>query len=386
MRIEIISTGDEIVTGLVVDTNAAWLSALLLEQGWQVRRRLTVGDNLTDLKTVLQESASRAEVVLVCGGLGPTADDLTAQAAAEAFGQPLTLFPDWLATIEARYASRGRTMPTSNAKQAWLPQDCEILDNPVGTACGFVVTHPASHGLSRLFFTPGVPFEFKQMVGEQIMPRLKVLASARADTELRRFYTFGVSESALSDMLDAEPWPAGIELGYRSSMPLIELKLIGHGASAADMESAERRLLDTIRPWLVGSGDTEPAQQILALLQDKPLTLLEGESGGALLALCHGHPRLEANFSTQLADELAQLPTADAGLQLTIGREGAEGVPLLLSANGMHIGQTVKVSHPDPESRRKILAFAALDMLRRHMLGEPVLGDYLTLARTAQRS
>ncbi|WP_081805834.1 signal recognition particle-docking protein FtsY [Aeromonas media] len=134
MRIEIISTGDEIVTGLVVDTNAAWLSALLLEQGWQVRRRLTVGDNLADLKAALQESASRAEVVLVCGGLGPTADDLTAQAAAEAFGQPLTLFPDWLATMAERYASRGRTMAQSNTKQAWLPRDCEILDNPVGTA------------------------------------------------------------------------------------------------------------------------------------------------------------------------------------------------------------------------------------------------------------
>ncbi|MGL4506185.1 MAG: competence/damage-inducible protein A, partial [Aeromonas sobria] len=132
-------------------------------------------------------------------------------------------------------------------------------------------------------------------------------------------------------------------------------------------------------------GDTEPAQQILALLQGRPLTLLEGESGGALLALCHGYPRLEARFSAQLADELAQLPTADAGLQLTIGREGSEGVPLQLSADGKQIGQTVKVSHPDPESRRKILAFAALDMLRRHLLGEPILGDYLTLARTAQR-
>ncbi|HEH9441086.1 TPA: CinA family nicotinamide mononucleotide deamidase-related protein [Aeromonas sobria] len=381
MRIEIISTGDEIVTGLVVDTNAAWLSALLLEQGWQVRRRLTVGDNLADLKAVLQESASRAEVVLVCGGLGPTADDLTAQVAAEAFGQPLTLFPDWLATITARYASRGRPMAQSNAKQAWLPQGCEILDNPVGTACGFMVRS----GQSQLFFTPGVPFEFKQMVREQILPRLKQLAGAQTDTELRRFYTFGVSESALSDLLDAAPWPTGIELGYRSAMPLIELKLIGHGASAADMDSAESRLLDTIRPWLVGSGDTEPAQQILALLQGRPLTLLEGESGGALLALCHGYPRLEARFSAQLADELTQLPTADTGLQLTIGREGSEGVPLQLSADGKHVGQTVKVSHPDPESRRKILAFAALDMLRRHLLGEPILGDYLTLARTAQR-
>ena len=118
----------------------------------------------------------------------------------------------------------------------------------------------------------------------------------------------------------------------------------------------------------------------------RPLTLLEGESGGALLALCHGYPQLAARFSTQLADDLAQLPAADAGLQLTIGREGAEGVPLLLGADGQQIGQTLKVSHPDPESRRKILAFAALDMLRRHLLGEPVPGDYLTLARTAQRS
>ncbi|WP_429171183.1 competence/damage-inducible protein A [Aeromonas rivipollensis] len=381
MRIEIISTGDEIVTGLVVDTNAAWLSALLLEQGWQVRRRLTVGDNLADLKAALQESASRAEVVLVCGGLGPTADDLTAQAAAEAFGQPLTLFPDWLATMAERYASRGRTMAQSNSKQAWLPRGCEILDNPVGTACGFLV----SHGQSRLFFTPGVPFEFKQMVCEQILPRLKALAGEETDTELRRFYTFGVSESALSDKLDAAPWPAGIELGYRSSMPLIELKLIGHGASAADMAAAEARLLGEISPWLVGRGNEEPAQQILALLGARPLWLQEGESRGALLAMCHPHPVLEASFSHSLPCELDQLTGSGQEPSLTVGSAGPDGVPLLLCADGQRIGQRVKLSHPDPESGRRILAFAALDMLRRHLQGLPVLADYLTLTRTASR-
>ncbi|MFM4863127.1 competence/damage-inducible protein A [Aeromonas media] len=385
MRIEIISTGDEIVTGLVVDTNAAWLSALLLEQGWQVRRRLTVGDNLADLKAALQESTSRAEVVLVCGGLGPTADDLTAQAAAEAFGQPLTLFPDWLATMAERYASRGRTMAQSNTKQAWLPRDCEILDNPVGTACGFVVNHPASHGQSRLFFTPGVPFEFKQMVREQILPRLKALAGEETDTELRRFYTFGISESALSDKLDAAPWPAGIELGYRSSMPLIELKLIGHGANAVDMAAAKARLLGEITPWLVGQGNEEPAQQILSLLGARPLYLQEGESRGALLAMCHPHPGLEASFSHCLPCELDQLTGGGQEPCLTIGNAGPGGVPLLLCADGQRIGQQVKLSHPDPESARRILAFAALDMLRRHLQGLPVLADYLTLTRTASR-
>ncbi|MGN5027346.1 competence/damage-inducible protein A [Aeromonas media] len=385
MRIEIISTGDEIVTGLVVDTNAPWLSALLLEQGWQVRRRLTVGDNLADLKAALQESASRADVVLVCGGLGPTADDLTAQAAAEAFDQPLTLFPDWLATMAERYASRGRTMAQSNSKQAWLPRGCEILDNPVGTACGFLVSHPASHGQSRLFFTPGVPFEFKQMVCEQILPRLKALAGEETDTELRRFYTFGISESALSDKLDAAPWPAGIELGYRSSMPLIELKLIGHGASAADMAAAEARLLGEISPWLVGRGNEEPAQQILALLGARPLWLQEGESRGALLAMCHPHPVLEASFSHNLPSELDHLTCSGREPSLTIGSAGPGGVPLLLCADGQRIGQRVKLSHPDPESGRRILAFAALDMLRRHLQGLPVLADYLTLTRTARR-
>ena len=385
MRIEIISTGDEIVTGLVVDTNAAWLSALLLEQGWQVRRRLTVGDNLADLKAALQESASRAEGVLVGGGLGPTADDLTAQAAAEAFDQPLTLFPDWLATMAERYASRGRTMAQSNSKQAWLPQGCEILDNPVGTACGFLVSHPASHGQSRLFFTPGVPFEFKQMVREQILPRLKALAGEETDTELRRFYTFGISESALSDKLDAAPWPASIELGYRSSMPLIELKLIGHGASAADMDAAEARLLGEITPWLVGQGNEEPAQQILSLLGARPLYLQEGESRGALLAMCHPHPGLEASFSHSLPCELDHLTCSGREPSLTVGSAGPDGVPLLLCADGQRIGQRVKLSHPDPESGRRILAFAALDMLRRHLQGMSVLADYLTLTRTASR-
>ncbi|WP_349919956.1 CinA family nicotinamide mononucleotide deamidase-related protein [Aeromonas veronii] len=385
MRIEIISTGDEIVTGLVVDTNAAWLSALLLEQGWQVRRRATVGDNLADLKAVLAESSERAEVVLVCGGLGPTADDLTAQAAAEAFEQPLTLHPDWLATLEARYAARGIPMPASNAKQAHLPQGCEILDNPVGTACGFVVRHPASHGQSQLFFTPGVPFEFKQMVREQIVPLLKALAGEQTDTELRRFYSFGVSESALSDRLDAAPWPAGVELGYRSAMPLIELKLIGHGASAADLDAAEARLLGEISPWLVGRGNEEPASQILALLGDQPLTLCEGESRGALLGLCHDYPQLQAHFDPQLPSELEQLKRAETGLSLTIGRAGSDGVPLLLCAHGQVMGQTLKVRHPDPDSGRRILAFAALDMLRRHLLGLPVIADYLTLTRSALR-
>lgn len=302
MRIEIISTGDEIVTGLVVDTNAAWFSALLLEQGWQVRRRVTVGDNLNDLKAVLQESAARAEVVLVCGGLGPTADDLTAQAAAEAFDQSLTLFPDWLATIEARYASRGRPMPASNAKQAWLPQGARSSTTrwvpPVASWCRRAQAGSSSPLACRSSSSRWCAN--RSCRASRRWPAQRVTPSCAAST-------FGVSESALSDMLDAAPWPAGIELGYRSSMPLIELKLIGHDASTADMDAAEVRLLTAIEPWLVGRGDEEPARQILDLLGERPLTLLEGESRGALLAMCHEHPALAAGFSHTLSSDLMQL-------------------------------------------------------------------------------
>jgi len=100
--------------------------------------------------------------------------------------------------------------------------------------------------------------------------------------------------------------------------------------------------------------------------------------------MCHGHPALTAGFSHTLSDDLTQLAVPAAPLSLTIGRAGPDGVPLLLCADGQLHGQTLKVSHPDPASGRRILAFAALDMLRRHLLGLPVLADYLTLTRTAK--
>ena len=205
-----------------------------------------------------------------------------------------------------RYASRGRTMARSNTKQAWLPRDCEILDNPVGTACGFVVRHPASHGQSRLFFTPGVPFEFQQMVREQIMPRLKALAGEETDTELRRFYTFGVSESALSDMLDAAP---GLPASSWATAPPCPHRAQAHRPRCQHRRHGRRRGEAACghRPWLVGRGNEAPASQILALLGSGRCTCRKGESRGALLTMCHGHPALTAGFSHTLSDDLTQL-------------------------------------------------------------------------------
>ena len=254
----------------------------------------------------------------------------------------------------------------------------------MGTACGFVVSHPASQGQSRLFFTPGVPFEFKQMVREQIMPRLKGAGGEATDTELRRFYTFGISESAPRDRL-MRPLALRHRAGYCSSMPLIELKLIGHGASAADMDAAEARACwGDLRPgWWDGATRRRPARSWP--LGARPLHLREGESRGALLAMCHFHPGLEAHFSHSLPADLMQLAVPAAPLSLTIGRAGPDGVPCCCASTGG--------SWPDPQRSATRIPRAGAgsspsppsDMLRRHLQGLPVLADYLTLTRTARR-
>ena len=130
MIIEIISTGDEVLTGFTVDTNSAWLCQRLLDHGWQVRRRQTVGDRMDDLVDILRERGRVADILIVNGGLGPTSDDKTTEAAALAAEVELELRDEWLQLLIERYSSRGRDMPESNRKQAMLPAGATLIHNP----------------------------------------------------------------------------------------------------------------------------------------------------------------------------------------------------------------------------------------------------------------
>ncbi|EJK6079292.1 CinA family nicotinamide mononucleotide deamidase-related protein [Escherichia coli] len=169
LKVEMLSTGDEVLHGQIVDTNAAWLADFFFHQGLPLSRRNTVGDNLDDLVTILRERSQHADVLIVNGGLGPTSDDLSALAAATAKGEGMVLHEAWLKEMERYFHERGRVMAPSNRKQAELPASAEFINNPVGTACGFAVQ------LNRclMFFTPGVPSEFKVMVEHEILPRLR---------------------------------------------------------------------------------------------------------------------------------------------------------------------------------------------------------------------
>ncbi|MCY3981950.1 MAG: molybdopterin-binding protein, partial [Alphaproteobacteria bacterium] len=191
MRIEVICTGDEVLTGKTINTNFSRLSRRLTELGLLVVRETTVGDDRVELRAAFDVAARRADAVIVNGGLGPTVDDLSQEVAAEAAGVALDLRPEWLETIRGFYRRRGRDMPPNNRKQAMLPEGAELIDNPVGTACGFAI----DIGRARFFFTPGVPSELDVMTENELIPRLRAMSGIDAMVHLKRFHSFGIGES-----------------------------------------------------------------------------------------------------------------------------------------------------------------------------------------------
>ncbi len=246
MRIEILCTGDEILTGKTVNTNYSHIARRLEEAGLSAAWGTTVGDDRESLLAAFRQAAERADAVIVNGGLGPTVDDLSQEVAGEAAGVELELDEGWLARMREYYARRDRTMPEVNRKQAMLPRGAEVMDNPVGTACGFVLRI----GAARFYFTPGVPRELRRMLDEQVLPRLSAASGARGVTRMKRFHSFGIGESRADELLRGVESLApngGVKLGFQSHYPELETKLVARGANADEVESEIAPVADEIR-------------------------------------------------------------------------------------------------------------------------------------------
>lgn len=250
IRVEMLSIGDEVLHGQIIDTNAAWLADYLFNQGLPISSRETVGDSLSALIEVLTERSQVADVLIVNGGLGPTSDDLSALAAARAAGTELIEHPEWIARMEAFFQERGRVMSSTNRKQAHIPANAEMLDNPVGTACGFAL----KLNKCLMFFTPGVPSEFKVMVEQQIMPRLRQHFDVAEPPLCLRMTTFGRSESDLALELEPLPLPEGAVIGYSSSAPIIELKLTGPASAKSEMEQVWQQVREIVGDSAIFEG------------------------------------------------------------------------------------------------------------------------------------
>ncbi|MBI0526895.1 CinA family nicotinamide mononucleotide deamidase-related protein [Dickeya dianthicola] len=365
LRVEMLCTGDEVLHGQIVDTNAAWLADYLFSQGVPMTSRMTVGDKLEELVAALTERSQIADVLIVNGGLGPTSDDLSSLAAATAAGETLVEHADWLARMEAFFTERGRVMADSNRKQAQLPASAELVDNPVGTACGFAM----QLNQCLMFFTPGVPSEFKVMVEQQILPRLRQRFAVAEPPLCLRLTTFGRSESDLASQLDSLLLPPEVVLGYRSSMPIIELKLTGPAARRAEMEAAQlaRRLTER------GLG--------LTVAEDFTAGLLNWQLREADVPLSGGELRVESEALTLAAVAGATQTLAQrhqTKLALYVGRSDDGVLMLALHTPEATFAQTIQVNvrRYSRKTHQDVVAMLAMNMLRRWLNGWSVYGGH----------
>ena len=285
---EILSQGDEVVTGQTVDTNAAWISERLTELGFMVLRHSAVGDRLEDIRDLVRDAAARSSLCICTGGLGPTEDDLTAQAVAEAFDRPLRLDSVALEHIAGFFKRVNRPMSVVNRKQAYLPEGAIRLSNHWGTAPGFAI----EQGHSWLIFLPGVPREMKQMVSHRVEPLLRKRFQLEP-SRLITFRTVGVGESTLQEQIGPFDHPV-VTLSYRTMHPENQVKLRFPGDFPDnELQTVVQDIASRIGSSVFATeGLDEPGGSLVEVVarqmqsRQERIALLEISTGGRLRATC----------------------------------------------------------------------------------------------------
>lgn len=290
MRVEFLCTGDELVTGLTTDTNSTYGEARLFDLlGVKVQRVQLVGDVRPDITRALLEASARADVVLVSGGLGPTADDFTAECAAEAAGVPLVERPEVLGWLKERYAKRNLPLNPGVLRMTRVPEGAEVVRNPVGSAPMFVVRL----GDCQCFFLPGVPSEYRALVDGELLPRVRAMLekeSGRVYRAFRLLRTVGIPES----QLDARVAPLAakhprVVFGFRTQAPENHLKLTAEAPSQAEADAAlaavEADCREVLGPLVYGADADEYTPLLVGRLRKVGVTLAAAEScTGGLVA------------------------------------------------------------------------------------------------------
>ena len=281
----VVTIGDELLRGEIVDSNKSFLSDRLLRLDLESARHVSVSDDPAAIEEVLREAASRARVVLVSGGLGPTRDDITTEVAARAFGRRLLRDAVVLKEIRAFFHSLGREMAENNAKQADFPEGAEVLPNPLGTAPGFMLQAEGA----LLFFAPGVPRELQRMTDEEILPRIQAKLGRAGVVRALILRTFGLGESTLDhELQDLARSDPQVTLGFRTQFPDNLVRVLVRAADEVEAEKKLRDVVDRIHIKLgelvLGEGE-RPLEEIVGeLLRERHLTLAVAESctGGLL--------------------------------------------------------------------------------------------------------
>lgn len=280
MKAEILATGDEIRSGALVDSNSAYISQKLEETGVEVIRHITVGDDKSILVSTIKEISRRVDIAVVTGGLGPTQDDCSSEAAAGAADVNLVLDKYALKSMEAFFKKRKHLMSVSNQKQAMLPKGAHCISNPVGTAPGFFI----KINRCTFFFLPGVPFEMKKMLLASVLPEISsFFGHNRQYCMVKTISTFGLTEAATGEKLADFPvkFPE-VKIGFRSKFPEIQVKVYVYGKEEKTllerMEGACEYIYGKIgkKVFSVNGGSME--SEVGRLLAEKKATLAVAES------------------------------------------------------------------------------------------------------------
>ena len=355
MHIQLLMTGNELMSGDTVESNSAAIAQLLSHHGLTVVRKVVVGDDKDLLLTQMKQMAEDADLLIINGGLGPTVDDLTAEILGRLLQRPLVEHADALQHLEQWCDRRNYPLDAANRKQAMLPEGVEIIANRSGSAVGFC----AEHCGCLIICTPGVPSELATMMREEIMPQLQRRFTHIEPVTVTRLRLFGIGESRLQQRLnDLFPdWPPQLELGFRAGLPLLELKLTSHrSADQALQQVWTQKLERELDDYLIGYDDTTLAQCVVALLANKgeKICLAESCTGGLvasqLVAIAGASAVFEAGYvsyanhvkesalgvssatlsrhgavSEAVAREMAEGALRNSGADLTIAVSGIAG-------------------------------------------------------------
>ncbi len=280
---EVITIGDELLYGQTLDTNSQWMGQELNRVGIKIGRKTAIGDRREDIVSALDEAQRRADIILITGGLGPTKDDITKTTLAEYFDSPISVHPQALADLKALFAQRNYPLTALNEQQAALPDKCEMVPNPMGTAPGMWFEQDGKVFVSM----PGVPYEMKAMMTNTVLPRLQETFALPVIFH-QMIQTVGIGESWLSEKI--ADWetalPEPIRLAYLPSFGKVKLRLTATGDNLLDLEEAvadQVQLLEPlIRKYIFGYGDVSLEEAIGRdlLSAGKTLVLAESCTGG----------------------------------------------------------------------------------------------------------
>jgi nicotinamide-nucleotide amidase len=328
MNAEIITTGTELLLGEIIDTNAPFIARQLRAIGVNLFYKTTVGDNRQRLADALRLGLERSDAIIVTGGLGPTVDDITREAVADATGRPLELREEIVEHLRDFFGRRGRSFTENNLRQAYLPQDSIMIPNPIGTAPGFIVEEPRG----TIITMPGVPREMEQMMVEQVIPYLQSKMTEPSIIVTRIIHTAGIGESTIDSLIGHQMRLSNPTVGLAAHLGQVDIRLAARArteaAAWALIEPVETEIREKLETWIYGVD--------------------EETLGGVIAHWLRGRNARLAIFATNTRGALLdKFPEADrdvlAGYFVDVSAlQGCEGCADYTEANARSVARTLR--------------------------------------------